>query len=239
MKRLQDKTGGSKNSRAILLLAAGAVLAAMASFSMTGCSKSEAKPAAAPIPVAVVKVRQGNVPLNGNWVGTLDGFVDAQIQPQVSGYLIRQNYREGSPVSKDQVLFQIDPRPFQAVVDQAEAQVAQAKGQLAQAEAQDFSLYDNTPYQRPGKLVLDLIVRDGRKGYHPRQIAEVIYKAITVKKPRARYSVVPKPLQKWLLTNVFPTRLIDRIMGKQFGLEKNGGQRRTASSDSQAEATVR
>jgi hypothetical protein len=83
-------------------------------------------------------------------------------------------------------------------------------------------MYDNTPYQRPGKLVLDFSVRDGRKGYHPGQIAEVIYKAITVKKPRARYSVVPKPLEAWLLTNMFPTRLSDRIMGKQFGLAENG-----------------
>jgi len=119
-----------------LLLAAGAALATIASAGMTGCSSSEAKPAAGSIPVSVVKVRQSNVPLTGNWVGTLDGFVNAQIQPQVSGYLIRQNYREGSPVVKDQVLFQIDPRPFQAVVDQAEAQVEQAKGQLAQAQAQ-------------------------------------------------------------------------------------------------------
>jgi hypothetical protein len=86
------------------------------------------------------------------------------------------------------------------------------------AEAQDFSMYDNTPYHRPGKLVLDFSVRDGRKSYHPSQIAEVIYKAVMVEKPRARYSVVPKPLQAWLLTNLFPTRFIDRIMAKQFGL---------------------
>jgi membrane fusion protein (multidrug efflux system) len=86
--------------------------------------------------VDVVKVRQDNACLNGKWVGTLDGFVNAQIQPQVSGDLIHQNYREGSTVEKDEVLFEIDPRPFQAAVDQAAAQVAQAKGQLAQAEAQ-------------------------------------------------------------------------------------------------------
>jgi hypothetical protein len=93
---------------------------------------------------------------------------------------------------------------------------------LDKAEAQDFSMYEDTPYQRPGKLVLDFSVRDGRKGYHPRQIAEVIYKAITVKKPRARYSVVPKPLQAWLLTDVLPTRLIDRMMAKQFELARIG-----------------
>jgi membrane fusion protein, multidrug efflux system len=127
------------NSRAILLYSTSAVLAAVMTVAIAGCSRSEAKAIAnspGPMPVNVVKVRQANVPLTGNWVGTLDGYVNAQIQPQVSGYLIHQNYREGSPVAKDQVLFQIDPRPFQAVVDQAEAQVKQAKGQLAQAEAQ-------------------------------------------------------------------------------------------------------
>ena len=126
-------------SRAILLASASSALAAVVTVAIAGCSQSQAKPAPTspgPMPVDVVKVRQGNVPLTGNWVGTLDGFVNAQIQPQVSGYLVHQNYREGSPVAKDQVLFQIDPRPFQAVVDQAEAQVKQARGQLAQAEAQ-------------------------------------------------------------------------------------------------------
>jgi RND family efflux transporter MFP subunit len=105
----------------------------------TGCSRIEASTkAAAPMamPVSVTEVRQADVPLRGEWVATLDGYVNAQIQPQVSGYLVEQSYREGSPVAKDQVLFQIDPRPFQATVDQAEAQVEQAKGQLAQAEAQ-------------------------------------------------------------------------------------------------------
>jgi hypothetical protein len=93
---------------------------------------------------------------------------------------------------------------------------------LDKAEAQDFSMYENTPYRRPGKLLVDFIVHDGRKGFHPRQIAEVIYEAVTMQKPRARYSVVPKPLEAWLLTNVFPTRLIDRMMAKQFGLASIG-----------------
>jgi membrane fusion protein (multidrug efflux system) len=152
IKFLRGKTEAarSSNSRPTLLLVACAALAAMASAGLAGCNGSQAKTSAPPLmPVSVVKVRQGNVPLNGNWVGTLDGFVDAQIQPQVSGYLIRQNYREGSPVSKDQVLFQIDPRPFQAAEDQALAQVAQAKGQLAQAQAQqglaEINLKRDTP----------------------------------------------------------------------------------------------
>lgn len=112
------------------LLAAGAVC-------FTGCSAKPAAPTSPPPPtVEVVGVIQKDVPIYGDWVATLDGYVNAQIQPQVSGYLIRQDYREGSLVHKDDVLFEIDPRPFQAALDQAKGQVAQAKGQLAQATAQ-------------------------------------------------------------------------------------------------------
>jgi len=67
-------------------------------------------------------------------VGTLEGYVNAQISPQVSGYLIRQDYHEGAFVKKGQVLFEIDPRPFQAVLDQAKGQLAQAEAQMANAE---------------------------------------------------------------------------------------------------------
>ncbi len=88
------------------------------------------------MPVSVAPVQQVDVPLTGEWVGTLDGYVNAQIQPQVSGYLIRQVYHEGAPVAKGQVLFQIDPRPFQAALEQSEGQVGQAQGQLGQAQAQ-------------------------------------------------------------------------------------------------------
>lgn len=117
-------------------VALSAVLLMCVLFS--GCAQNNAAPMpqSGPMPVSVVKVEQADVPITNQWVGTLDGFVNAQIQPQVSGYLIRQNYREGSAVSKGQVLFQIDPRPFQALVDQAQGQLEQAKGQVAQAQAQ-------------------------------------------------------------------------------------------------------
>jgi membrane fusion protein (multidrug efflux system) len=130
---------GNRDAGGIHLSTASVTVLAISALLTTACGSRDSKVAAnssAPVPVDVVRVRQGNVPLTGDWVGTLDGFVDAQIQPQVSGYLIQQNYREGSSVAKDQVLFQIDPRPFQATVKQAEAQVEQAKGQLAQAKAQ-------------------------------------------------------------------------------------------------------
>ena len=104
---------------------------------LAGCERSQ--PAAAamgPMPVDVTTVQQSDVPVSNEWVGTLDGFVNANIQPQVTGYLIRQNYREGSVVQKGQVLFEIDPRPFQAALEQAQGQLGQAKGAVGQAQAQ-------------------------------------------------------------------------------------------------------
>jgi membrane fusion protein (multidrug efflux system) len=76
---------------------------------------------------------QQDTPIYSEWVATLDGYVNAQIQPRVSGYIIRQDYTEGSVVKKGQVLFEIDPRPFQAALDQAKAQLAQAEAQLGKA----------------------------------------------------------------------------------------------------------
>src|SRR5260370_35582469 len=75
------------------------------------------------------------MPIYGEWIGTLDGLVDADVRAQVTGYLLEQAYVEGSFVKKGQLLFQIDPRPFQAALDQAKAQLAQARAQLANAEA--------------------------------------------------------------------------------------------------------
>lgn len=104
----------------------------------SGCRQGASRTAGPPTAqeVSVTAVIQKDVPISGEWVATLDGFVNAQIQPHVTGYLVRQNYREGSYVRKDEVLFEIDPRPFEAVLDQAKGQLAQARGQLAQAEGQ-------------------------------------------------------------------------------------------------------
>jgi RND family efflux transporter MFP subunit len=101
-----------------------------------GCGNSKVRAAGPPPPpvVEVAPVLQKDVPIQGEWVGTLEGYVNAQIQPQVSGYLIRQDYREGALVKKGQLLFEIDPRPFQALVDQAKGQLAQAEAQKANAE---------------------------------------------------------------------------------------------------------
>src|ERR1700761_4645915 len=94
---------------------------------LSACAKKQSgPPRAGPFPVTVATVEQRDVAIYGDWVATLDGYVNAQIQPQVSGYLIKQDYREGSVVQSGQVLFEIDPRPFQATLDQSEGQLAQA-----------------------------------------------------------------------------------------------------------------
>src|ERR1700720_2173252 len=85
--------------------------------------------------VEVVQVEQKDVPIYGEWIGTLDGFTNADVRAQGTGYLLRQGYQEGAFVKKGQLLFQIDPRPFRAALDQAEGQLAQAKASLANARA--------------------------------------------------------------------------------------------------------
>jgi RND family efflux transporter MFP subunit len=85
--------------------------------------------------VEVIPVEQKDVPIYGEWIGTLDGFTNADVRAQVTGYLMRQAYQEGAFVRKGQLLFQIDPRPFQAALDQAAGQLAQAKASLANAQA--------------------------------------------------------------------------------------------------------
>jgi membrane fusion protein (multidrug efflux system) len=102
--------------------------------SVTGCGGPKAAPAVPRPEVEVASVLQKDVPIVSEWVATLDGYVNAQIQPQVAGYVIRQTYKEGSLVRQGQILFQIDPRPFQALLDQAQAQLAQAQAQLGKTE---------------------------------------------------------------------------------------------------------
>jgi RND family efflux transporter MFP subunit len=116
------------------------LLALLASLSFSGCDADSPKTsqAGAPPPptVQVATVQQRDVALTSEWIATMDGFVNSQIQPHVTGYLIKQNYREGSVVHKGELLFEIDPRPFQATLDQSKAQLGQAQAQVVQAQAQ-------------------------------------------------------------------------------------------------------
>jgi len=100
----------------------------------SGCKKEQAPPPPPPT-VEVLAVIQKDVPIYKEWVGALDGNVNAVIRPQVSGYLIKQDYREGELVKKGQVLFEIDPRTFQAALDQAKGQLSQQQARHATAKA--------------------------------------------------------------------------------------------------------
>ncbi len=111
------------------LLVIGVIVGAMRPKHVSG-----AQPGASP-DVEVVQVEQKDVPIFGEWIGTLDGFTNADVRAQVTGYIMRQGYQEGAFVKKGQLLFEIDQRPFQAALDQAEGQLAQAKAALANAQA--------------------------------------------------------------------------------------------------------
>ncbi|HTP85451.1 MAG TPA: efflux RND transporter periplasmic adaptor subunit [Bryobacteraceae bacterium] len=102
----------------------------------SGCSQTGASTVLSPPVVEVVEVQQGDVPIYSEWIGTLDGYVNADIKAEVSGYLVRQLYTEGSFVSRGQSLFEIDPRPFEAALGEAKGRLAQMEGQLEQARAQ-------------------------------------------------------------------------------------------------------
>src|SRR5437879_4998744 len=110
-----------------------ALLSLLAS-ALLGCQSQKAAGPLPPAEVEVVSVIQRDVPIYGEWVATLDGYVNAQIQPQVTGYIVDQTYKEGSFVRKGQILFQIDTRPFQALLDQAQAQLAQAQAQSGKTQ---------------------------------------------------------------------------------------------------------
>src|SRR5438445_1653263 len=127
-----------KSNSEVLIWTAG-LLGAAIILVLSGCSgttSAASAPQMTPPEVKVARVEQRDVPIQREWVGTLAGMVNAAIKAQVTGYLLTQNYTEGSFVNKGQSLFEIDPRPFQAAVDQAQGQLSQANGQLGQAKAQ-------------------------------------------------------------------------------------------------------
>jgi membrane fusion protein (multidrug efflux system) len=100
---------------------------------IAGCKKEAA--VTGPTEVEVAEAAKQEVKVEREWVGSMDGSVNAVIRAQVQGYLVKQLYTEGQFVKQGQVLFQIDPRTFQATVDQAKAEVAQKKARWDQTQA--------------------------------------------------------------------------------------------------------
>src|SRR6476469_4031912 len=113
---------------------AGFIAAVLILTPLFGCNKEQVEAKVAPPEVEVVPVAQQDVPLFTECISTLDGYVNAQIQPQVTGYLLKQNYHEGTKVHKGELLFEIDPRPFEAALAQSQGQQAQAEAQLGKTK---------------------------------------------------------------------------------------------------------
>jgi membrane fusion protein (multidrug efflux system) len=125
------------NRKVLIPAAIVLIVVALSVLLVAGRPNKPAQAAApGPLDVEVVQVEQRDVPVYSEWIGTTDGMVNADIKAQVTGYLLRQNYKEGSFVKTGQLLFEIDPRPFQAALDQANGQVAQFQGQFEQAGSQ-------------------------------------------------------------------------------------------------------
>ena len=115
---------------------AAVTVAVLGAFMVAGRSNKPAQAAPRPFDVEVVRVEQKDVPVYSEWIGTTEGMVNADIKAQVTGYLLRQDYQEGSFVKKGQLLFEIDPRPFQALVNQAKGDLAKSESQVQQAVTQ-------------------------------------------------------------------------------------------------------
>jgi membrane fusion protein (multidrug efflux system) len=129
--RKSDRKGGNVKGKSVFVL-----LVLAAAFGLAGCPE-EKKSAAPPPPpeVLVAEVVQKDVPVYQEWVASMDGLVNATILAQVQGYLTKQNYREGDFVKKGTLMFEIDPRPFQATLDEARAALAMQKAVLQTAQA--------------------------------------------------------------------------------------------------------
>ena len=126
-KSIRHPTGSFPNSNLLF--------AVILALFISGCEKPKEQVAASPPTVEVTEVIQKDVPIQQEWVGTLDGMVNAQINAQVAGYLIKQNYKEGELVKKGQLMYEIDPRTFQANLDQAKEQSGTPAGRAENCPA--------------------------------------------------------------------------------------------------------
>jgi membrane fusion protein (multidrug efflux system) len=114
-----------------------------------GCREGNQQRTIPPIDVLVTQVVQKDVPVYYEWIGTMTGYINAQIRPQVTGYLLTQLYNNGNLVQAGQVMFQIDPRQFQAALDQAQGELAKAQAVLGKTQI-DVTRY--TPLAKEGAV---------------------------------------------------------------------------------------
>jgi membrane fusion protein (multidrug efflux system) len=133
-RRAEQKKAGPESSNSSDAFLSMITLGAFLFVSLVGCAKKEEAPKPGPPEVQVTEAVQQDVPLYQEWVAQLNGPINADITPKVQGYLLTQNYQNGFFVKKGQLMFEIDPRPFVAALDQAKAQVAVAQANLGEAE---------------------------------------------------------------------------------------------------------
>src|SRR5215510_4501102 len=143
-----------------------AVAALLAAALAAGCAR-KAPPSPPPVAVEVVPVVQRDVPILGEWIGTLDGSVNADIRPKIEGYVLREFYKEGQFVHRNDPLFEIDPRQFRAVLEQARGTLARAEAQLSKASKDVERFTPLAAEQAISQQELDNALaaeRDGRGG---------------------------------------------------------------------------
>jgi RND family efflux transporter MFP subunit len=128
--------GKIRRHKVLATVAGAAIFLFVVILLVAGSTKKPVQAAAQALQVEVVQVEQQNVPLYSEWIGTTEGMVNADVRAQVSGYLLRKDYTEGAFVKQGQLLFEIDPRPLQAALGQAQGDLAKSQGQLGQANAQ-------------------------------------------------------------------------------------------------------
>jgi len=131
-RRGDPRSSFSSSRHAFLMLLS---IAALLLTALVGCSEKEAPAPPAPPEVTVTAVLQQDVPIYNEWVAQLNGPVNAEITPKVQGYLLKQDYQNGYFVTKGQLLFELDPRQYEAALDAAKATVARAEATLAKYDA--------------------------------------------------------------------------------------------------------
>jgi len=127
---MKDKKTKLRHACVLVVIAISSI-----SFFISGCNREQKSNNPTPPTVQIAAVAQKDVPMYSEWIGTTDGMVNAVIRAQVQGYLIKQNYHEGDFVKKGQILFEIDPRTFQAALDQAKGQLGEQKARWSTAKA--------------------------------------------------------------------------------------------------------
>jgi RND family efflux transporter MFP subunit len=125
-----------RNHKSLAVIVICTLFVAAVALFLVARSKKTSQAAPPPLEVEVIHVKQQDVSIYSDWIGTTDGFVNADIRAEVSGYLMTKNYTEGFFVKQGQMLFQIDPRPLEASLSQAKGDLAKSEGQLGQARSQ-------------------------------------------------------------------------------------------------------